>query len=211
MPQALPPGSDSGSSAGSAGGVSHPSSRVPTGASSGDTSASSGAAFSSNDAGSGSRFYDASSGFGSLDAAAGSSLLDGPSGNSSTDAPSDGARTTSSGTSSGAGADAGQGSGTCPNPLGTVWKETEVGAMCTTTWTRQGTTSMFTAVQAAPCKGMATLNVVVSGGNVSAYWTSSNNGNDCDYIGTMSADCSSASGVFSCSSGSGQWSATIQR
>jgi hypothetical protein len=175
---------------------------------------SSGTIFGSNDAAtgmsttaSGSSTEDAGSSLASVDAATAGSTGQDAAVRKLVDAAS--APDTSSGATSGT--DAGTtGSAVCPNALGTVWKETDVGGQCTSTWTRQGTTSMFTDAQAAPCKGTGTLNIVVDSGNVSAYFTSSNNGSDCDYIGTMSADCSSASGVFSCTSGGGQWSATIQ-
>jgi hypothetical protein len=60
---------------------------------------------------------------------------------------------------------------------------------------------------------MATVTVTVSGADVAAYWTSSSNNDDCEYLGMMNADCSSVSGVYTCASGdaaSGTWSATIQ-
>lgn len=115
----------------------------------------------------------------------------------------------SSGTSSDMATDAGNG---CPNPLGTVWNETESDGSCATTWTRQGSTSTFTSAQVPPCHETATLTVVVSGTNVSAYWTTSSDGEDCNYFGTLSADCSTASGLFTCTgndAASGTWKAAI--
>ena len=101
----------------------------------------------------------------------------------------------------------------CPNPLGSVWKVTEMQSQCTSTWTRQGTTASFVDKYDAPCTNMATVTVTLSGTDVAAYWTSSSDNDDCQYLGTMNADCSSVSGLYTCDSGnaaSGMWSATIQ-
>ncbi len=119
----------------------------------------------------------------------------------------------SSGTGSASASEAGNELAGCSNPLGSVWNETESDEPCASTWTRQGATPMFAAVQASPCHVTAMLTIAVSGSSVSAYWTSSSNGDDCNYIGTLSADCSSASGVYTCTgadAASGTWNATIK-
>jgi hypothetical protein len=101
----------------------------------------------------------------------------------------------------------------CPNPLGSVWQVTESDNPCGSTWTRQGSTVMFVDKENAPCTTMATITVTLSGANVTAYWTSSSDSDDCQYLGTMSADCSSVTGLYTCDSGdaaSGMWTATVQ-
>jgi hypothetical protein len=101
----------------------------------------------------------------------------------------------------------------CPNPLGSVWSVTESDNACASTWKRQGSTSTFTDTQAAPCNVTATVTLTLSGTDVAAYWTSSSDNDDCNYLGTMNADCSSVSGVYTCAGGdaaSGTWQATIQ-
>jgi hypothetical protein len=123
-----------------------------------------------------------------------------------------------SATSSGNVADTGAGGETddapdCLNSLGLVWTVTESGRQCTSTWTRQGTTSNFTYKQAAPCNVTATLTVTITGPNVAAFSMNSSDNADCDYLGSLSADCTSAMGVYTClvmGGASGTWTATIQ-
>jgi hypothetical protein len=123
-----------------------------------------------------------------------------------------------SATSSGDVADTDAGGGTddasdCSNPLGLVWTVTESGRQCTSTWTRQGTTSNFTYKQAAPCNVTATLTVTITGPNVAASSLNSSDNADCDYLGSLSTDCTSAMGVYTClvmGGASGTWTATIQ-
>ena len=101
----------------------------------------------------------------------------------------------------------------CPNPLGSLWKVTETDNSCGSTWTRQGSTAVFVDQEDAPCAVMATVTVTLSGADLAAYWTSSSDNDDCQYLGMMNADCSSVSGVYTCDSGdaaSGMWTATIQ-
>ena len=101
----------------------------------------------------------------------------------------------------------------CPNPLGSVWHVTETDNPCGSTWTRQGMTAMFVDKEDAPCAVMATVTVTLSNTDVAAYWTSSSDSDDCQYLGTMNADCSSVSGLYTCDSGdaaSGMWTATVQ-
>jgi hypothetical protein len=101
----------------------------------------------------------------------------------------------------------------CPNPLGSVWRVTETDNACGSTWTRQGSTVMFVDKDDAPCAVMATVTVTLSNTDVSAYWTSSSDNDDCQYLGTMSSDCSSVTGLYTCAAGdaaSGMWTATIQ-
>ena len=100
---------------------------------------------------------------------------------------------------------------TCSDPLGTVWNETEALGECPSTWTRQGIGSMFTDDQHS-CGVTATLTISIIGNSVSVSRTNSSDGNDCTYTGTLNADCTSASGTYSCTQNnqlSGPWSATI--
>jgi hypothetical protein len=127
------------------------------------------------------------------------------------DAPSEGGPAPSS--DAGAAVDDAAGPPGCPNPLGSVWNVTESDNQCASTWKRQGSTSTFTDTQAAPCNVTAMVTVTISDTDVAAYWTSGSDNDDCQYLGTMTADCSSVSGVYTCASGdaaSGTWMATIQ-
>jgi hypothetical protein len=101
----------------------------------------------------------------------------------------------------------------CVNPLGSVWNVSESDDNCASTWTRQGTAATFADQQLSPCNVTATLTVTISGVNVSAFWTSSSDNDDCNYIGTLNASCTSAAGDYTCTSGdaaSGTWTATIR-
>jgi hypothetical protein len=193
-------GSAAGSTAGSASGTASPAmAGEATGATSGGTPASGAAT--------GNSFEDAASGVGSADDATFGSVFDVAAAGTSvgdTAAPS-----FSSDSSSGV---VPPGPPGCSNALGAVWSETESGG-CASTWTRQGSTSTFSDAQIAPCKVTATLTISINTkGSVSAYWTASSNGDDCNYIGTVDATCTSASGVYSCSinGASGTWNATIK-
>jgi hypothetical protein len=133
-------------------------------------------------------------------------------------APEDAIAASGSATSSGNVADTDAGGETndasdCLNPLGSVWTVTESGRPCTSTWTRQGTTSTFTYKQGAPCNVTATLTVTITGPNVAAFSLDSSDNADCDYLGSLSGDCASAMGVYTClvmGGASGTWTATIQ-
>jgi hypothetical protein len=101
----------------------------------------------------------------------------------------------------------------CLNPLGSVWSVTESDDNCASTWTRQGTTATFADQRLSPCNVTATLTVTISGVSVSAFWTSSSDNDDCNYIGTLNASCTSVSGDYTCTSGdaaSGTWTATLR-
>jgi hypothetical protein len=100
----------------------------------------------------------------------------------------------------------------CSNPLGGIWYETEASGRCASTWTRQGTTTMFSDVQDAPCNVTAMLNITVMGSDVVVARTNSSDGNDCTYTGTFNADCTAVSGSYLCTTNNGNagmWSATI--
>jgi hypothetical protein len=130
----------------------------------------------------------------------------------SNDAPSESALDSSPDASSGNSKDAGDSSTSCSNPLGAVWSETEANGTCISTWTRQGTTSMFTDNQGPPCNVTASLTITVTGSSVSVDRTNSSDGNDCTYTGMLSADCMVVVGTYTCSKdngSSGKWSATI--
>ena len=176
-------------------------------ASMGDSSGAAGSG-ASGSSGGGSGGTGAGSDASDEDAASGSS-----SGDDGSIASSPGDATSEGGPASSNDALAAVGPPGCPNPLGSVWSVTESANTCRSTWTRQGSTANFTDKEASPCNVMATITVTISGTDVSAYWTSSTDNDDCNYLGTMNADCSSASGLYTCSSGnaaSGMWNATIQ-
>ena len=128
------------------------------------------------------------------------------------DALSESAPDSSADANSGAPKDAGDSSTSCSNPLGAVWSETEANGTCISTWTRQGTTSMFTDNQGPPCNVTASLTITVTGSSVSVDRTNSSDGNDCTYTGMLSAGCMVVIGTYTCSKdngSSGKWSATI--
>jgi hypothetical protein len=174
----------------------------------------------SNDVASESPSYDAASYNSSRDAASGSPLHDGASDGRPNDAASeslsndaafdalDSSRDANSGTLNDSGSDA----STCSNPLGAVWNEIEANGACMSKWTRQGSTSMFTDQQGAPCSVTASLTITITGSSVSVSRTNSSDSNDCTYTGMLSADCSSVTGTYTCTrdnGAAGKWSATI--
>jgi hypothetical protein len=94
--------------------------------------------------------------------------------------------------------------------LGTKWSEVEANDSCKSTWTQQDSGSTFAD---SACGGVtSTLAISITGDEVSVIQTDSSSGNDCTYEGTISADCSSVSGSYTCSEtgNSGDWSATIE-
>jgi hypothetical protein len=95
--------------------------------------------------------------------------------------------------------------------LGTVWDEVEDNGVCNSTWTREGQSDTFDDSQ-PDCGVSATLTFSVSGNELQIARTNSSDGNDCNYQGTFSSDCSGASGTYLCGNsnmGPGPWSATI--
>jgi hypothetical protein len=117
-------------------------------------------------------------------------------------------------TSSGdSGSNLGPGPPGCPDPLGSVWTVTEAGNGCVSTWTRRGTSSTFDDRQGAPCNVTATLTVTLTGTNISAFWLTSSDDDDCNYVGMLNATCAIIVGDYTCTSadgGSGNWSAAIR-
>ena len=143
-------------------------------------------------------------------------LSDGPSDDAASESPShdaafdalDSSRDANSGTSNDSASDASR----CSNPLGAVWNEIEANGACMSKWTRQGSTSMFTDQQGAPCNVTASLTITITGSSVSVSRTNSSDGNDCTYAGVLSPDCSSVTGTYTCTRDNGtagKWSATI--
>jgi hypothetical protein len=165
----------------------------------------------SDDAASESPSHDATSDNPSHDAMSDSSPDDATSESRSHDAAFDAldpSRDANSGMSNDSGSDATR----CSNPLGAVWNEIEAHGACVSKWTRQGSTSMFTDQQGAPCNVTASLTITLSGSSVSVSRTNSSDSNDCTYTGMLSSDCSSATGTYTCTRDNGvaeKWSATI--
>ncbi len=72
---------------------------------------------------------------------------------------------------------------------------------------------MFSYQEAAPCNVTATVTVTLSDVNVTAFWTSSSNNDDCNYLGTLNSGCTTITGLYTCASndaGSGTWTVSIQ-
>lgn len=115
--------------------------------------------------------------------------------------------------SSDSGSNLGPGPPGCPDPLGSVWTVTEAGNGCTSTWSRQGTSSTFDDRQGAPCNVSATVTVTLTGTNVSAFWITSSDNDDCNYVGMLNATCTMIVGDYTCTTGdagSGNWSVAIR-
>jgi hypothetical protein len=107
----------------------------------------------------------------------------------------------------------GPGPAGCANPLGSVWHVTEASNHCASTWTRQGSSAMFAYVETAPCNVTATVTVTLSDVNVTAFWTTSSDNDDCNYLGTLNSNCTMIMGTYTCNSsdaGSGAWTVAIQ-
>lgn len=107
------------------------------------------------------------------------------------------------------GGDTTMSSGVCAGTvsLGTSWSESEA---CAGNWTRRGSTSTFDAAwSCASGKVTAVLTISVDQATVHITRTSSSDGNDCSYSGTVASDCTSVSGTYTCKGGGGSWTATI--
>jgi hypothetical protein len=81
------------------------------------------------------------------------------------------------------------------------------------TWTRQGTSSTFDVREVAPCNVTATATVTLTGSDVSAFWITSSDEDDCNYVGMLNATCTTIAGDYTCTSadaGSGVWSVAIR-
>jgi hypothetical protein len=199
---------------------------TPTsGSSSGQSSASSSGATASGSA-------ENNSGSSGNNESSGSSSSGGASGSTSGQPPESGSSIGASGVAGGLGdASAGTGQGTppsdetdggeiigpgpagCTNPLGSVWHVTEASNRCASTWTRQGSSAMFADQEAAPCDVTATVTVTLTDINVTAFWTSSSDNDDCNYLGTLNSNCTMITGIYTCDSsdaGSGTWTVAIQ-
>ena len=113
-----------------------------------------------------------------------------------------GAGNSSAGTSGGAGTPGGGG-----DPLGTEWSETESG--WSGRWTRRAGTNTFDAVWSnGGSEVRATLTITIAGDRVTVNRVNASDSNNCQYDGTLSG--SSVSGTYRCTSGGGEWSATIR-
>ncbi len=108
-----------------------------------------------------------------------------------------------------------EGGGTCAGStgcqLGSTWSETESNGTCSSTFTRQGLTDSFLMSQTCGAGSLtADLTIMFSGSDVTISRTNSSDGNECTYSGTLSGDCQSVSGTYTCTTGyAGAWSATI--
>jgi hypothetical protein len=101
----------------------------------------------------------------------------------------------------------------CANPLGSVWQVTEADNRCSSTWTRQGDSATFAYQEAPPCSVTATVTVTLSGAAISAFWTSSSDNDDCNYLGMLNSSCTMITGEYTCitsDAGSGTWTVTIK-
>jgi hypothetical protein len=98
------------------------------------------------------------------------------------------------------------------NPYGEIWNDIEASGNCHGTWTRIGQTHVFSAVW-SDCKVTATLDITITGLQVSIVRTESSDGNNCTYQGTLSADGLSVAGTYSCTlnpPSNPNWNATIE-
>jgi hypothetical protein len=97
-----------------------------------------------------------------------------------------------------------------------VWNESEASGVLVGTWTRRGTSNDFDALWANRSTSeriTALLTIDVAGSTVWVRRRSSSDGNDCDYVGTLSADRRGVSGGYACHgnrSWNPSWTAQIQ-
>lgn len=90
------------------------------------------------------------------------------------------------------------------DPLGTRWSESEGG--WSGDWVRRGTSNVFNASWGGGSI-RAVLTISISGNQVSVSRQNATDGNNCQYQGTLNG--SQVSGTYTCTSGGGNWSATI--
>ncbi|MFD7522065.1 hypothetical protein [Paenibacillus chitinolyticus] len=92
--------------------------------------------------------------------------------------------------------------------LGTVWHEKE--GSWNGEWRRRGDTNIFDAKWTSGGSMVtAILEVHLSGNFVTILRRNSSDGNNCDYIGTISPDGKTLSGTYNCGGKQYNWNATI--
>ena len=115
--------------------------------------------------------------------------------------------TAAPGASSGGAAPTGSAGAPAGDPLGTEWSESEGG--WSGRWTRRPGTNIFDAVWGnGGSEVRATLTINITGDRVTVNRVNASDSNNCQYEGTLSGN--AVTGTYRCTSGGGEWSATIR-